>query len=141
MTFSLRIPSLFNSTSLRTARRITGLLLAIAAIVLAGSAPLQAHHGQAVYVTKSTTLTGTVSDFEFTNPHVLIHIDAMGADGSVQHWTVETAPPSLATHTGWYKDMMKPGDQITYEIHAAKNGAYIGRGGSKVIVNGKMLGQ
>lgn len=104
--------------------------------------PLFAHHGTVEYDNNKTiVLTGTVTDFDFTNPHVLVHIDAPDANGNLQHWIVETAPPSLASHAGWSKNMMKRGDMISYEIHPAKNGSLIGRGGSKVTINGKVLGE
>jgi hypothetical protein len=113
----------------------------IAGLLLLLTVPLRAHHGTASYDdTKYIVLNGTLAAFEFVNPHVLIHIDVKDSTGNVQHWTVEMSPPSLAGHAGWSKDMMKPGDQISYEVHPARNGAFVGRGSNKITINGKTVG-
>jgi hypothetical protein len=113
--------------------------LVVLAIVFAlVTIPLFAHHGGAVYdSTKWTTLKGTLVKFEFVNPHILLYIDVKGPNGEIQNWAIEHSPPSLSVHRGWYKNMAKAGDQVEYDVHAAKNGAFVGSGGDKILVNGK----
>ena len=119
--------------------RLLGLsILAVGLLVVA--VPLLAHHGGAVYDSKTITLVGTITKFQFVNPHILIDIDAKGPNGEIQHWTIEHSPPSLSVHSGWYRDMAKPGDQVQYDIRPAKNGAFVGSGGNTMIVNGKQIG-
>lgn len=114
-------------------------LVAVGVLVL--TAPMFAHHGTAVYDNQnSIVLKGTVTKFEFVNPHILIYIKAPDKNGTMQDWTIEMSPPSLATHSGWTKDMMKPGDAIEYKVNPARNGAFVGRGGNAVTINGKALG-
>ena len=102
--------------------------------------PVLAHHGGAVYDNeKPITLTGTLTRFDFVNPHILIYIDAKGPNGEIQKWVLEYSPPALASARGWTKEMAKPGDQIVYQVNPAKNGAFVGRGAATMTVNGKKV--
>jgi hypothetical protein len=97
-----------------------------------------AHHGASVYdSTKLTTMKGTVTDFQFMNPHTEILFDVTGANGKAEKWTGEA--PSLTTmyRIGWNKNMFKPGDQITFVGNLAKNGSHIMRLRKVVFPNGK----
>lgn len=95
---------------------------------------------------KKITLNGTVEEFDFGNskgdPNSLIHIHlaVKGKDGQIQHWVVEAEPPVLALQDGWTKDMLKPGDQVTYEVSPAVKGGFRARGGTTITVNGKKMG-
>jgi hypothetical protein len=100
--------------------------LALLGLGLAG--PAAAHHGAALYEPQKTvSVTGTVSEFQFTNPHVLVYIDAKDADGKAVRWGGElTSPNRLARMGGnvkWHKDLLKPGDRITMTGRPARNGA------------------
>jgi hypothetical protein len=102
------------------------------------STPIFAHHGASVYdSTKLTTMKGTVTDFQFMNPHTEILFDVMGAYGKVEKWTGEA--PSLTTmyRIGWNKTLFKPGDQITFVGNLAKSGSHIMRLRKVVFPNGK----
>jgi hypothetical protein len=108
--------------------------------LLLGSSPIGAHHGVASYDNgRWLTLKGTIVAFEWTNPHCLVHIDVKDADGNVQHWILETPPPSAMMHgAGWTKSIMKPGDQAVADTHPAKNGAPVGAL-ANIVINGKPL--
>jgi hypothetical protein len=102
------------------------------------STPILAHHGASVYdSTKLTTLKGTVTDFQFMNPHTEIWFDAPGADGKVEKWTGEAPSLTTMSRLGWNKTLFKPGDQITFVGNAAKSGAKIMRLRKVVFPNGK----
>jgi hypothetical protein len=112
--------------------------LALAVGLLAVSTPIFAHHGASVYdSTKLTSLKGTVTDYQFMNPHTEILFDVTGADGKVEKWTGEA--PSLTTMSrgGWTKTSFKAGDQITFVGNVAKSGAKIMRLRKVVFPNGK----
>lgn len=117
-------------------KKLLGLSVLAVALVLV-TMPLFAHHGGAVYDNKPIRLTGTVTKFAFVNPHILMYIDVKGPNGEVQQWTIEHSPPSLSVHQGWYRDMMKPGDQVEMDVRPAKNGSFVGSGGGNLLVNGK----
>ena len=115
--------------------------------LLTFSSVVFAHHGSSVYdLKKTTTLNGTITNFEWDNPHCLIHIDVKADNGEVQHWTLELPSPFTMNRKGWTKDSLKPGDQAMVETHPAKNGTTAGISGTsgaimKVVVNGKALPQ
>jgi hypothetical protein len=117
----------------------------IVVALLAISLPAFAHHGVAGYdLTKTITLHGTVTRFDWSNPHCVIHMDAKNPNGEVQNWTIELAAPSLLTRMGWNKNVMKAGDDITADLHPAQNGAPVGISGTitfqlKIVVNGQAL--
>jgi hypothetical protein len=95
-------------------------------------------------LTKTITLHGTVTRFDWSNPHCVIHMEAKSASGEVQNWTIELAAPSLLTRMGWNKNVMKAGDDITADLHPAQNGAPVGISGTitfqlKIVVNGQPL--
>ena len=96
-----------------------------------------AHHGSSVYDTKSTTYKGTVTDFQFMNPHTEIWFDVTGADGKVEKWTAEAPSLTTMSRLGWNKTLFKPGDQITFMGNVAKSGAKIIRLRKVVFPNGK----
>jgi uncharacterized protein DUF6152 len=117
----------------------------IAAGLLLISGRAIAHHGVAGYdLTKTITVHGTVTKFEWSNPHCVIHMDAKNSGGEAQNWTIELAAPSLLTRMGWSKNVMKAGDEITADLHPAQNGAPVGISGTitfqlKIVVNGQPL--
>lgn len=122
-------------------------IVLISALVLASliAKPAFAHHGTAGYdMSKTVTLTGTVAKVVWTNPHIIIYVDAKDDSGSVQHWSLEMSAPLLMERFGWTKDSIKAGDQIVAEAHPSKNGAPVGISGTatfllKFVINGKPL--
>jgi hypothetical protein len=102
------------------------LIIAVAATVvllMVVAVQLSAHHGTASYDTsKSATVKGTVTDFQFVNPHVLVFLDAKDDKGSVQKWQGELTSPNHLVRNGWTKSSLKPGDQITLAGFPAKSG-------------------
>jgi Family of unknown function (DUF6152) len=88
------------------------------------SVPLFAHHGTASYDTsKMVTVKGTVTDFQFSNPHVLLSLDVKDDKGNVQKWQGELTSPNHLERAGWTRTSLKPGDQITISGYLAKSGA------------------
>jgi uncharacterized protein DUF6152 len=104
-------------------RRSLGVLCA-GALSLLTYVPLMAHHGDTGYDTsKMVTVKGTVTDFEFVNPHVEISVEVKGEDGTTESWQAEMNSPSiLARASGWNSKTLKAGEQIVLEGHRAKNG-------------------
>lgn len=96
----------------------------VALLTLASAGTAFAHHGAAVYDTaKSVTVKGTVTDFQFTNPHVLIYIDSKDESGNVQKWQGELTSPNHLARAGWTKSTIKVGDQVTLTGNPSKSGA------------------
>ena len=105
--------------------------------------PLFAHHGTAASydATKSVTLTGTVTEFVFSNPHAQLYFDVKDSAGKVVHWGGELNSPGNLRRDGWSKDTFKPGDQVTLSVNPSKAGTPVGNVDrlKPVIVNGKEL--
>jgi Family of unknown function (DUF6152) len=106
-----------------------GLFLAATFAALLVSAPLLAHHGEANYDTdKVVSVKGTVSDFEFINPHTLITLDVKNDKGEIEKWDCEMRSPTMLVRVGgWDKNTLKPGDVITVFGFRAKNGTTVMR--------------
>ena len=98
-------------------------VLAASVVLLMVSGPMLAHHGGAQYDAKHpVTLSGTVTEYMFTNPHVQIHFDAIGENGSVEKWIAETASPQRLFGYGWNAKTLKAGDKITVTGAPLKDG-------------------
>jgi hypothetical protein len=102
------------------------------------SAPIFAHHGASAYDTaKLTTLKGTVTDFQFMNPHTELSFDVKDSTGKVQKWTAEAASLVTMSRLGWTKNIFRPGDQISVTGNRAKNGSYTMRLRKVALASGK----
>jgi hypothetical protein len=88
------------------------------------SRPVFAHHGSAAYdMSKTISVTGTITDFQFVNPHVLISMDVKDPAGKVDKWEGELTSPNHLARAGWTKSTLKPGDQVTLTGGPAKSGS------------------
>jgi hypothetical protein len=98
-------------------------LFLISSIFLTVTIPAVAHHGNAGYEQeKVTILKGTVTEFEWNNPHGQIHFDVTDDKGEVVHWISECGPPLRLVEVGWTRKTLKPGDVVTFYLKVAKNG-------------------
>jgi hypothetical protein len=108
------------------------------ALLLSGAA--WAHHSHANYeATKVIQVTGTVSQYEFVNPHTWVYLTVMGKDGQPEEWTLESGSTGQLLRRGWKKDSMKPGDKITAHIKPLKDGSNGGVLGVVVLADGTNL--
>lgn len=94
------------------------------AAVLGGLAlPAVAHHSAVMFdETKEITVTGTVKEFQYTNPHSWLLVDVKGADGKVTTWGFEAEGPSTLTRAGIRKSDLPPGAEITISGHPMRDG-------------------
>ncbi|HUA01024.1 MAG TPA: DUF6152 family protein [Candidatus Aquilonibacter sp.] len=123
-------------------RSIVGLgaaLLAAWLLIAAGAA--SAHHSAAMFDhDKQVPLTGTIVQFDWTNPHSWIAIDVPNESGGTDRWSVECNSPNNLAKQGWRSTTLKPGDKVTILIHPLRNGD---KGGSFISVklpDGTVLG-
>ena len=125
---------------------------AVVVCLLAVSVSLFAHHGNASYdSTKTVTVKGTVTDYIWANPHVMLMVDAKEDSGNTVHWIIEAQNPLSQTGVGWSKNTFKPGDEVIVEVIQAKSGVPVGRFGfagagaglptqqSLIVINGKQF--
>jgi hypothetical protein len=99
--------------------------LLVATLLTGASAAAWAHHSFAVFFdeAKVVKVTGTVTEFQFRNPHGLIKLDASGKAGEAGSWRAETNSPSILERRGWTKASLKAGDRITIEGWPARDGS------------------
>jgi hypothetical protein len=109
--------------------------------ILFASGPLWAHHGEANYDTeKVVSAKGTVTNFQFINPHVQIFLDVKNQKGEIEKWICEARSPTMLVRIGaWDKSTLKPGDVITVSGHRARNGSYVLRLQKIVLADGREL--
>jgi hypothetical protein len=105
---------------------------------LAASLPLLAHHGNTSYDTsKTVTVKGTVTQYVWANPHVLLKVDAKDDSGNTQHWVIEAQSVTVQAGKGWSYTMFKPGDQVVIDVTPAKSGQPIGEFRAHIVINGQ----
>ncbi len=98
-------------------------LLNVLAAAIALAIPVLAHHSFTMFdTTKQITITGTVTSFEWTNPHSYIEIDVADEAGAVKHWSIEMGSPSILQQSGWKFSSLKKGDKTTLVINPLKTG-------------------
>ena len=116
------------------------MLVAVASGVALLSASLPAHHATAVFdLGKRLTLTGTVTEWFWANPHCLLRFDVKDANGQVVHWVAETQAPPNMIPFGWAKQSFASGDQVTVTLEPVKNGQPLGRILQVLLPDGKTL--
>jgi len=109
-------------------------------ILLAGSTPLLAHHGNASYENKEVTIKGKVTNWIWSNPHTFLMLDVTDENGKVAHWVCENQAPSTLVNFGFNAKTFKPGDEVTVVLAAvAKNGTPVGRINRIVLANGYVM--
>ncbi len=83
-----------------------------------------AHHSPSLFDTSATvTFDGTVTGFEWKNPHVFVHVDRIEPTGEVRSMQVEADGVSMLLPHGWSPDALQPGDQVRVEGYPARNPA------------------
>jgi hypothetical protein len=111
------------------------------AALLGLAVPLWAHHSMAAFYDdkKSITLRGTVTKYDWTNPHVWVYLDVNEAGGKVSTWEVEFDSKIELKRVGWTRDSLQVGDQVSLDANPARDGRKRGGGKSITLAGGKKL--
>ena len=111
----------------------------IALLLLAST--LQAHHSTtAMYdAGKPGTMRGVVSEVQWLNPHAHFTLEITDAGGSAVRWDVELSSPNALVNEGWKKSDLRPGDRVTVEVWAAKNGDRLANARTVLLPDGRTL--
>jgi uncharacterized protein DUF6152 len=116
--------------------------LTLCALVLGAGATASAHHSFAPFdLTQEKTISGTVSRFEWTNPHSWIWVDVPNEKGGVDSWAVEGMSPNYLARRGWSKTTIKPGDKITIAVRPLRSGENGGMFVRATLADGRVLTQ
>ena len=101
-------------------RLIFGLVCMLAFAV---AAPVWAHHSMAGFDrTKTVSITGTVKEFKWANPHSWVDLEVPDGKGGVTDWNVEMTSPAVLIRAGWKSSVLKPGDKVTVMCHPQQSG-------------------
>ena len=93
------------------------------AVALCFSATVLAHHSAAaIDITRTETLTGTVKEFLWANPHCWIYVLVAAEDGSTEEWGIEGPPVRGMALVGLRKNTLKPGDKVEVLFNPRKDG-------------------
>jgi len=117
--------------------------LGLASIVaVAFAAPAFAHHSFAMFdADKTTTVTGTVKQMEWTNPHTWLRVMLVNKEtGKAEQWGFEMGPPAQQIRRGWESDSFKPGDSVTLDMHPLKDGSRGGQLVNAILPDGRKVG-
>jgi len=127
------------STQFSGWRMPTTLLVVLVSGVALGSArPAGAHHSHSMFDTsKEVTITGTVTNFSYRNPHVFLYIDVRNDKGEVVSWAIEMSNISNTQSRGIYRSTFKAGDVVTVKINPLKDGRFGGNYTSVTAADGK----
>jgi hypothetical protein len=105
------------------------------------TSPVSAHHSFTMFdMTQKITLTGTVTAFEWTNPHSYIEIDVPDEKGVVKHWSIEMGSPSILQQSGWKFSSLKRGDKTTLIMNPLKSGQAGGFLFQATLPDGRVVG-
>jgi hypothetical protein len=114
--------------------------VALAALLVAACGTALAHHSFSMFDMKTTkTITGTVKQFEWTNPHTWLWVMVPNEKGELEQWGIEGMSPNFLGRRGWSKNTLKPGDKVTVEIHSLRNGEHGGTFLNVTLPGGKKL--
>ncbi len=85
--------------------------------------PAQAHHSDVgMNMESMVTINGVVTEFNWRNPHVYLLIEVTDEQGETEEWEVQMGSVSVSQHRGWSSDYVAPGDRVTVEAFARRNG-------------------
>jgi hypothetical protein len=120
---------------------LKSLALAATAVVL-GGAPALAHHSFAMFDnTKFVEVSGTISEFEWINPHSWVHIKATTPEGRTTTWSFEMGSISQLVRDKWERDTVKVGDQVTVGFHPLRDGSNGGQFRQVKFADGRVVCQ
>lgn len=97
-------------------------LAGVAAVAVA--TPAAAHHSFAMFDQKKiVTLEGTVTQFQWTNPHSFIEMDVAGPGGKPTHWSIELNSPNNLKRQGWSRSSLHAGEKVSLRMNPLRDGS------------------
>jgi len=117
-------------------------LALVVLVVGVAATPAFAHHSFAVFFDDERIIevTGTMTDFRFTNPHAIISFSVKNKQGQIEPWRAETNAVTLLRRRGWTKDSLMVGEVITVEGWQARDGSNYMRMRTVKRADGTILG-
>lgn len=122
------------------ARRPLKMPLLVLLLGLSVATTASAHHSTAAYDrTKQIKLTGTVREFQWTNPHSWIQLVVTDKQGAKKEWGIEFGNPVINIRYGWKRTDVKPGDKVTVVVYPMRDGTAHGTLATIILADGRTL--
>jgi hypothetical protein len=117
-------------------------IIAAAILAFGGAAPAAiAHHSFAAFDRDTRViLTGTVREFQWTNPHAWIQVVVTDDAGNEKEWSIECGSPNMMARHGWKSRTLQAGDRIALVMHPLADGSPSGSLVSVTLADGQVLG-
>ena len=110
----------------------------IAVVLGVAASVVSAHHSFAMFdQTKQVTVVGTVTETQWTNPHVWVFLEGAPAGGKKDRWGVEFTSKVHLTRRGFTSDMVKVGDKVEITVNPYRDGKSGGRFVAVKMANGE----
>ena len=123
-------------------KRRTTVLKTTAFFLVCGCGAAFAHHSFSMFVPdKTVTVTGTLADFTWTNPHIWFDLMVPDDKGVATKWGIEADSPATLTRGGWKYSAVHVGDKMTFVLHPLKDGKPGGSLVSATLANGTVVGR
>jgi Family of unknown function (DUF6152) len=120
-------------------KKLTVTVAAVWVLLVAGS--VFAHHSPVMFDrSKKQTITGTVKEFVWTNPHASIQVEVVNAQGATDVWGVEMNSPNNLVKQGWKSTTLKGGDKVSVVGNPLRAGEHGLLFLSIKLADGKVLG-
>ena len=104
------------------------------------SALAYAHHSFALFdMSKMTTLSGTVHEWAWANPHATLVVDVVKANGTTEQWSVGGSSPNMLIRWGWNAADISVGDKVRVDVFPARNGQHAAALHTVFLPGGKVL--
>jgi hypothetical protein len=111
--------------------------LSLAALQLA----LLGHHSASMFDnTKVMEISGTIKEFQWTNPHIWIQVNVQSAAGA-KEWSIEGGGPNTLSRNGWRPTTFKAGETVTFRINPMRDGTPAGLFVGAKFADAKTLGR
>ena len=113
-----------------------GLATAVAAMF-----PAAAHHSAAMFdFEQEVKLRGTVTRFDYVNPHSWLYVEVENDDGSTTEWGFELDAPPRLRRLGVSPRFWEPGDEVTVKTNPLKDGRPAGHLAGALSSEGETFG-
>jgi len=113
-------------------------VLAVALLV----APVYAHHSDAMFEReKILEITGTIEEFQFTNPHTWIQLNVLDDKGSTVEWSLEWGSPNQLGRQGVRPATFPAGEKVTIRTNPMRDGTPGGAFIGAKFSDGKTIGR
>ncbi|MDO8795716.1 MAG: DUF6152 family protein [Vicinamibacterales bacterium] len=122
--------------------KLIAALLATCGLFVAAQTLVAHHAGTMFDEDKTTELTGTIKEFQFTNPHAWIQVMVETKPGEApKEWSVEWGSPNQLSRQGIRPSTFKAGSKVTMRVHPMRDGSAAGNFVAAKFEDGKIVGR